>query len=258
MKSIIVSLFFVFLTNILSAQTTDPIKTEPEIIPSKRNEIGILASPIGIVLLGGTPSGQRFGISYKRNNQKKYLFTTGIYFQNEHNSFLGNNYTLEIIGNRRNIQFNNNQFNKGSISVGIERRWPMKSKPALTKFLGMELTSGYSESNQHIGSQWMELDTVNTGGNPGQEIYNPVGEITPLFITEKKSIHAGMAFNAGLQLTINKRFYAMAQICISLEMAFQNISESDKVTLQNNSFKATSFDFNQRGPIGDIGLYYRF
>jgi hypothetical protein len=68
----------------------------------------------------------------------------------------------------------------------------------------------------------------------------------------------GIALNAGLQLRINNRFYAMAQFSMEMGLGFNDTNEQNHLTGESKNYKATVFDFNQRGLIGDIGLYYRF
>jgi hypothetical protein len=72
------------------------------------------------------------------------------------------------------------------------------------------------------------------------------------------TLSTGIALNAGLQLRINNRFYAMAQFSMEMVLGFNDTNEHNHLTGESKNYKATVFDFNQRGLIGDIGLYYRF
>jgi hypothetical protein len=257
MKKLMSLLVACLIATQIFAQAQEP--SEVVIAPKiRKNEIGLLASPLGIVLLGGSPSGQRMGISYKRNTGKKYLFTTGIYYQGFQNNFPGREITLQIDGNKRNIQTVLYKSGKSSISLGLERRWAMKTLPALTKFVGAELTMGYGFNDEAVLRQWWELDSLNTEVRPGYEILSPTGTPTLVYQNLTTTISSGIALNAGLQLNINKRFYAMAQFSMEMGLGFKDINENNHLTGETKNNKATVFDFNQRGLIGDIGLYYRF
>lgn len=257
MKKLMLSLVACLAVTQIFAQAQEPseVLNAPKI---RKNEIGLLASPVGIVLLGGSPTGQRIGISYKRNSGKKYLFTSGLYYQGFQNSFPGREITLQIDGNKRNIQTVQSKSGKGSLSLGLERRWAMKTIPGLTKFVGAELTMGYGFNDEAVLRQWWELDSLSTEIRPGQEYLSPSGVPNLVYQNLTTTLSSGIALNAGLLLNINKRFYAMAQFSIEMGLGFQDINEHNYLTGETKNYKATVFDFNQRGLIGDIGLYYRF
>lgn len=258
MKKLIVILLIFGTANSILAQAREENTNLSMSSPSRKNEIGFLASPVGIVLLGGSPSGQRVGISYKRNNGKKYLFTGGLYYAGYQNPYPFKEFTVQIDKNQREIQTSRERNNRGSLSLGIERRWPMKTIPALTKFLGAELTAGYGENDQGVFRQWMELDSLNGTKIPGQEVLNPTGAAFLCYRKITKTISTGLALNAGLQLKMSERFYAMVQFSMALDLGFQEIQEQNFLTGETGNYKTSVFDFNQRGIIGDIGVYYRF
>jgi hypothetical protein len=258
MKNLILVLTVSFFSTALFGQAKEEPSTVTLLLKQRKNEIGLLASPVGIVLLGGSPSGQRMGLSYKRNSGKKYLFTSGIYYQGSQSPYPPKEFTIQIDGNKRNIQTVRERFGKGSLSLGLERRWKMKRIPALTKFLGAELTMGYGVNNQDVTRQWWELDSTNTEQKPGQELLLPVGNPSITYNKMVSTIYSGVALNAGLQLQISDRFYAMAQFSMAFELGFQEVQEKNNLTGESSSFKANVLDFNQRGLIGDIGLFYKF
>jgi hypothetical protein len=257
MKKLMFALVVCLATTQIFAQAQEP--TDVSIMPKiRKNEIGLLASPVGIVLLGGSPSGQRIGISYKRNSGKKYLFTSGIYYQGFQNNYAGRDITLQIDGKKRNIQSMQSKSGKGSVSLGLERRWAMKTIPALTKFVGAEITFGYGFKDEAVFRQWWELDSLSTEIRPGQEYLVPTGTPNLVYQHLTTTLSTGIALNAGLQLRINNRFYAMAQFSMEMGLGFNDTNEHNHLTGESKNYKATVFDFNQRGLIGDIGLYYRF
>ena len=92
---------------------------------TKKNEIGLILNPVGIVLLGGQLNGQRLGISYKKEMKTPRLyFTSGIYYQRYRNDFnKGNELTLEVNGLLRNIQYRNEVKDQAMLSLGAEKRW---------------------------------------------------------------------------------------------------------------------------------------
>lgn len=258
MKTWFALICFSFLYLDISAQAKEPEPNSPTPQIIRKNEIGLLASPVGIILLGGSPSGQRMGISYKRNNGKPYLFTGGMYYTGFGTPFPPREFTVKIDKNKREIQYNRDKSAKGNISLGMERRWPMKSVPALTRFIGAEITAGYAEYSQNVFRQWMEIDSVQGLQNPGQEILLPSGSSNLCYRKNTRTISTGLAFNAGLQYRLSERFYAMAQFSLAFEMGFQEVNEQNNLTGESRHYKASVLDFNQRGLIGDIGVYYRF
>lgn len=222
------------------------------------NELGVIANPVGIILLGAEPIGKRVGISFKRNCFKSDTYiTSGAYYQGYRN--YNDKYkeqTLEIDGWLRKIQLNLESSHTGVMALGIEKRRTWNSCPKIIAYYGTEAQFNYGKTNQNIGFQWQEADsTSKIENNPYQ--FRPVSEFIPTKNITKTIIGGGFQVNLGLQLHLNKRIYLFAQTAPSFILAATTRVDNDILNNEKNEFKYSTFNFDMRAVIGDIGLFLR-
>lgn len=226
---------------------------------TKKNEIGLILNPIGIVLLGATPNGQRLGVSYKRAlKTPNVYFTSGLYYQGYDNSFdRGNELTIEVNGLLRNIQYRNEISNKAMLSFGMEKRWTLSSCPAVVTYVGFEYLFSYGAENVNVGSQWMKLDTSYSLEYSMQSL-QPDSNYRATQRVDVTNIGAGVQFNAGIQIQLMKKFYLFAQTAPSFMFISSTRSDKNLILDTANKYKTSQFDFDMRALVADVGLFYKF
>ncbi|HRG57524.1 MAG TPA: hypothetical protein PK323_01125 [Bacteroidia bacterium] len=255
MKKAIILFSAILFVNHTYGQSKDSLST-PNF---HKNEIGLIANPIGIVLLGAEPYGQRIGISYKRNFKKPHVFlTSGLYYQGYNNKYSNRNeLTLEVNGLLRNIQYNRESANKIIAGFGIEKRKNLSQCPVIVAYYGIEFQFAYGETNNTVGNQWMETDSTNIIENNPYSV-KPISEFTQTKLVNKTTIGGGFQINAGLQLHLNKRIYLFAQTAPSFLISNTTRKENDYISKTTSTFKSSQFDFDMRALVSDIGLCFRF
>jgi hypothetical protein len=256
MKTIYFFFAVLFLCNSSFANSKDSL----EHTLSKKHEIGFILNPIGIILLGAAPNGQRLGVSYKHKlKQSQLFFTSGIYYQGR--NYQGfereNEITLEVNGLLRNIQYNKENNNKLFAGFGIEKRWIVSACPKVLTYVGAEFMMAYGAQNTNIGNQWMKTDSI-TIAEIGNQSFEAVSDFKQTKEVNKTSIGAGFQINAGLQFHLNKRFYLFAQTAPSFLLSSVTQTEKDFTANNSTQFKSTNFDFDMRALVSDIGLFYKF
>jgi hypothetical protein len=256
MKTIYLLLSTIFFAPNVIANSNDSL----EHAASKKNEIGLLLNPVGIVLLGSAPSGQRLGVSYKHKLKQSQLFlTSGIYYQGR--NYQGfereNEITLEVNGLLRNIQYNKENNNKVFAGLGVEKRWIVSACPKVLFYVGAEFIMAYGAQNTNIGNQWMKTDSIIIA-EIGTQYFEAVSDYKQTKEVNKTSIAAGFQTNAGLQLHLNKRFYLFAQTAPSFLISSVTQTEKDFTTNNSVQTKSSNFDFDMRALVSDVGLFYKF
>lgn len=256
MKTIYLLLSIIIIASTASANSNDSL----EHLASKNNEIGLVLNPVGIMLLGAAPSGQRLGVNYKRKLKQSQLFlTSGIYYQGvNYRSFDRENaITLEVNGLLRNIQYNIENSNKLCGGLGIEKRWIVSACPKVLTYIGVELIMAYGAKNTVIGNQWMKTDSIIIS-EIGNQSFEPVSDYKKTNELNKTTIGAGLQFNAGMQMHLNQRFYLFAQTAPSFLISTIVQTEKDFITNKSIQTKSSNFDFDLRALVSDIGLVYKF
>jgi len=251
---------FLFALLFLSATSFANSKDSLEHTLSKKYEIGLVLNPIGIILLGGAPSGQRIGVLYKHKLKPTQLyFTSGLYYQGINNRGFErkNEITLEVNGLLRNVQYNIETTNRAFASLGLEKRWFVNSCPQIITYLGTELILSYGTENTNTGNQWLKTDSV-TIAEVGNQLLQPVSEFKQTLQVRKTNIGGGIQFNAGLQLYLNKRFYLFAQAAPSFIISTVTREEENFITNSAYKYKASQFDFDMRALVSDFGFVYKF
>jgi len=256
MKTIYFMLSALFITSDVAANSKDSL----EHVSAKKHEIGVIINPIGIILLGGAPSGQRIGVLYKHKLKPTQLyFTSGLYYQGINNRGFErkNEITLEVDGLLRNVQYNIETTNMAFASLGLEKRWFVNSCPQIITYLGTELILSYGTENTNTGNQWLKTDSV-TIAEVGNQLLQPVSEFKQTLQVRKTNIGGGIQFNAGLQLYLNKRFYLFAQAAPSFIISTVTREEENFITNSAYKYKASQFDFDMRALVSDFGFVYKF
>jgi len=256
MKTIYLLLTIFFLNTNLFARSNDSL----EHAASKKNEIGLLLNPVGIILLGAAPSGQRLGVSYKHKLKESQLFfTSGIYYQGRNYQGFDreNEITLEVNGLLRNIQYNIESNNKLFAGLGIEKRWILSACPKVLTYVGAEFIMAYGAQNTNIGNQWMKTDSIFIA-EIGNQSFEAVSDFKQTKEVHKTSFGAGFQINAGLQLHLNKRFYLFAQTAPSFLLSTVTQTENDYTVNNSTQTRSSNFDFDLRALVSDVGLFYKF
>lgn len=255
MKTIYFLLAVLISTSAVNAQSKDSTAN----FSAKKHEIGMILNPIGIILLGAEPTGQRFGVAYKQNFKKPSVFlTSGVYYQGYNNKLNSRNeLTLEVNGPLRNVQYNRESANKILVGLGAEKRKVLNTCPQIVAYFGAELLFAYGEVNASIGNQWMQLDTTIHYDYAPQNL-QPAGDFMQTRSLTTTTIGGGFQLNTGLQFHLSKRMYLFAQTAPSFLLSSSTRSERDLLSKTTTTYKASQFDFDMRALIGDIGLFYRF
>ncbi len=256
MKTIYLMLSITFLATNVNANSNDSL----EHVASKKNEIGLLLNPVGIILLGAAPSGQRLGVSYKHKlKQSQLFFTSGIYYQGR--NYQGfereNEITLEVNGLLRNIQYNKENNNKIFAGIGLEKRWVLSACPKVLTYIGAELIVAYGAQNTNTSNQWMKTDSIIIA-EIGNQSFEAISDFKQTKEVNKTSIGAGFQINAGLQLHLNKRFYLFAQTAPSFLLSTVTQTEKDFTANNSTQTRSSNFDFDMRALVSDVGLFYKF
>lgn len=226
---------------------------------AKKNEIGLILNPVGIVLLGGQLNGQRLGIAYKKEMKTPRLyFTSGIYYQHYRNDFnKGNELTLEVNGLLRNIQYRNEVKDQALLSLGAEKRWTVSQCPVIVTYLGFEMLFSYGNEFSNIGNQWMKTDTTQGVAYSMQNLQADA-DFIQTNRTHRTIIGGGIQFNAGVQLHLGKRCYLFAQTAPSFMLSTGTRVEENYITNTSAKYKTSQFDFDLRALVSDIGFVYKF
>lgn len=256
MKTIFFFLASIFIIPVSYANSKDSLEN----IDTKKHEVGLILNPVGIVLLGAAPSGQRIGISYKHQLKATDLyFTSGLYYQgrNGRGFNLENEITLEVNGLLRNVQYNIESTNKVIGSLGIEKRWLVNTCPKIITYLGAEVLMAYGTVNNSIGNQWMKSDSV-TIAEIGNQTLQPVSDFKQTMEVNKTIIGGGFQLNAGLQFHLNKRLYLFAQTAPSFLLSSISYKENDYLLNTSKQTKSTNFDLDIRALVSDIGMVFKF
>jgi hypothetical protein len=225
----------------------------------KKNEIGMILNPVGIVLLGAQPTGQRMGVLVKRSlKSSNVYFTTGAYYQGFTNQInKDNQLTLEVSGTLRNIQYRIETSNKAFLSFGAEKRWAISQCPSIVTYLGFEYLISYGAEYANTGSQWMKADTLQ-----GVELDVPnmqaVSDFNQTNKVTKNTYGFGVQFNAGVQMHLNKRLYLFAQTAPSMLLSTGRRKETNVLNQTTNTYQSSQFDFDMRSLVSDVGLFYKF
>lgn len=255
MKTICLILATIFIVPFTHASSNDSVVN----INAKSNEIGLILNPLGIVLLGVQPSGQRIGVSFKKLlKSPQVYFTTGLYYQGFSNNIdKDKQLTLEVKGTSRNIQYSIESNNKLFLSFGAEKRWTVSQCPAIVTYLGFEVLMSYGIENSSTGSQWMKSDSLQ-----GVELnYQPMLAVSDFNQTKRvtrTSFGGGVQCNAGVQLHLNKRFYLFAQVAPTMLFTSGSRVENNLVAQTTTQFRTSQFDFDIRALVSDVGLFYKF
>jgi hypothetical protein len=255
MKTIIFFFASLFMIPLCQAGINDSLANSNP----KKNEIGMILNPVGIVLLGAQPTGQRIGMMYKRNFKTPNIyFTTGVYYQGFSNNInRDHQLTLALSGASRNIQYSIESNNRALLSFGVEKRWTISQCPAIVTYLGLEYLMSYGVENSNIGSQWIRTDTIQ-GIESGIHTVDVASDFIQNKRVVKTTIGGGVQINAGIQLHLNKRFYLFVQTAPSLMLSAATREEEDIINNSTVKYKASQFDFDMRALVSDIGLSYKF
>jgi len=255
MKTIQILLALLFFSITVLANSKDSLSQKS----TKKNEVGLILNPVGIVLLGAAPTGQRIGVTYKKGIKIPNVYlTSGAYYQGYSNNFNKmKELTLEVNGPLRNIQYNIENAHKVLLSFGAEQRWSISKCPAVTTYLGYELLFSYGIENTNIGSQWMKADTSKPVDYSMQTL-EAVSDFKRTSQVSRANVGIGAQFNAGLQLHLNKRFYLFAQTSPAVMFSKVTSEEENLVSNTSKKYKSNQFDFDMRALVSDIGLTYKF
>ena len=253
------TIYFLIALILIGSSTFANLNDSLSTTSTKKNEIGLILNPVGIVLLGATPNGQRLGITYNRKlNKPGIFFTSGMYYQSYKNDFeKGKELTLEVNGLLRNIQYRNEITDKVMLSLGAEKRWTVSQCPAIVTYLGFEMLFSYGNEFASIGNQWMKADTSH-GLEYSMQNLQSDSDFIQTNRTNRTIIGGGIQLNAGVQLHLGKRFYLFAQAAPSFIFSTGTRVEEDLITNSSSKYQTSQFDFDMRALVSDIGLSFKF
>ncbi len=254
MKTMLLFTTYMLLSVSLHAQKIDSTRS----FQASKNEFGIIANPIGVVLLGAEPLGKRIGISYKRNYKNPDLYiTSGAYYQgySDYND-KNKEQTLELTGWLRKIQRNSESSHRGTLALGVEKRKVWNACPLIIAYYGIEAQFNYTMVDQNIGFQWYEADsTANIDNNFYQ--FRPISDFVQTRNVTKTIIGSGFQVNLGVQLHLNKRFYLFAQTAPSFLLSRTTRVDNDILNNRKDVSRISTFDFDMRAVIADIGIFLK-
>jgi hypothetical protein len=253
-KTFFIISVFLSATFFANAQSKDSIKIDFY----KKNELGFILNPVGIVLLGAEPIGKRIGVSYKHKTKFPNIFiTSGLYYQGKRENFnQWNTLTLEVNGLLRNVQYDLENSHRIFTSFGAEHRWQINQCPNIVTYVGAELLFGYGIENINTGNQWMKADSSNI--DFGTQNMAPVSEFKQTRRVDKTLISGGVQVNAGIQMHLGNRFYLFAQTAPTMLLTSVSSTSKNLILNSSTSYKATVFDFDIRAIVSDIGIFFKF